>query len=246
MGFFDRLAEWLMPSPTPIAPTAQPPAPQAPPEPEFPPVPAELPKIFAKTAAELCKECKPEPPAVELLSPQQTPAQFLAVLQERNMGSDMVKVLAQGLPDREGVAWAVQSALKVADKLPVADAQALQAAQAWAKDPSPERQAAAAAAAKRTDYQGPGAWAAQAAASAQAGGPAPAAPGGVEAPRLTPHAVSGSVLLSASILGVPEYAARLRSAMVAAAGAAAGMAVAGASIPQFSGASAHLRVPTLG
>ncbi|MEO6786247.1 MAG: hypothetical protein ABI318_08955 [Chthoniobacteraceae bacterium] len=160
MGFFDRLAEWLMPSPAPIAPTAQPPAPQAPPEPEFPPVPAELPKVSAKTAAELCKESKPEPPAMELLSPQQTPAQFLAVLQERNLGSDMVKVLAQGLPDREGVAWAVQCALRVADKLPVADAQA------WVRNPTPGLKAAAAAAAQRTDYQGPGTWAAQAEASA--------------------------------------------------------------------------------
>ena len=237
MGFLDKLADWLAPSKpsvpslasTPDLAAAQPPAPQ------FAPVPPELPRISERSAAELCKECKPDPAALQLLNPQQTPAQFLAVLQERNLGADMVKVLAQGLPDREGVAWAVKCALKVADKLPAADALAMRAAEAWVKDPTAERQAAAAAAAQRTDFQGPGAWAAQAAASARGG--ATAFPEGMEAPRLTPHSVGGAVLLSSSILAAPEYAARILSAAQAAISAAAGIAA--------GGASAHLRAPTL-
>ena len=98
MSFLDRLANWLAPS------VPQPLAVPEPPAPEFPPVPLELPRVAAKTAAEICKECKPEPAALQLLTPRQTPAQFLAILQERHMGADMVKVLAQGMPDREGVA----------------------------------------------------------------------------------------------------------------------------------------------
>ena len=237
MGFLDKLADWLAPSKpsvpslasTPDLAAAQPPAPQ------FAPVPPELPRISERSAAELCKECKPDPAALQLLNPQQTPAQFLAVLQERNLGADMVKVLAQGLPDREGVAWAVKCALKVADKLPAADALAMRAAEAWVKSPTAERQAAAAAAAQRTDFQGPGAWAAQAAAAANGG--TTAFPEGMEAPRLTPHAVGGAVLLSSSLLAAPEYAARILSAAQAAISAAAGIAA--------GGASAHLRAPTL-
>lgn len=163
------------------------------------------------------------------------------------MGADMVKVLAQGMPDREGVAWAVQCVLKVADKLPVADAQAMRTAQAWVKDPTPERQRAAAAAAERTDHQGPGAWAAQAAAWAQTGSASPASPDGVEMKRLTPHAVSGAVSLASSVLSCPEYAARILPMLQASAiGAVAGMSLAGVGISKLSGMSAQIQAPTLG
>jgi hypothetical protein len=239
MGLFDTIAGWFAGSSVP-APAA---APQVP---VCAPVPQELPKVSARTAAELCRECKPDAAAMQLLTPQQTPAQFLAVLQERHLAADMVKVLAQGLPDREGVAWAVQCVLKVADKLPPADALAMRAAQAWVKNPTPELKAAAAAAAQRTDYQGPGAWAAQAAASAQTGAPAPqpVTPGEMAPPRLTPHAVGGAVLLSSSLLACPGYAARLLPAMQVAVGAAAGMAVAaGMNHPHLSGAAANLHGP---
>lgn len=238
MGFLDKLADWIAPSTPKAAPA---------PVPQFPPVPQELPRVSAKTAAEICKECKPDAGALQLLTPRQTPAQFLAILQERHMGADMVKVLAQGMPDREGVAWAVQCVLKVADKLPVADAQALQAAQAWVKDPTPERQRAAAAAAKRTDHQGPGAWAAQAAAWAQTGSASPASPEGVEMKRLTPHAVSGAVALASSVLSCPEYAARILPMLQASAiGAVGGMSLAGVSVAKLSGMSAQIQAPTLG
>ena len=239
MGFFDTIAGWFAGSPAPAAlPRVIP----------FPPVPQELPKVSAKTAAELCHECKPDAAAMLLLSPQQTPAQFLAVLQERHLGADMVKVLAQGLPDREGVAWAVQCAMKVADKLPAADVLAMQAAQAWVKNPTPERQAAAAAAAERTDHQGPGAWAAQAVAWTKTGAPSPDAASSEkpELPRLAPQAVSAAVLLSSSILARPEYADRKLSMMQIATGVAAGMAAVGVTIPHVPGASAHLQSPSLG
>ena len=256
MGFLDKLADWLAPSnpsvpsvasaaSTPDLSAAQHTASQ------FAPVPSELPRISARSAAELCKECKPDPAALLLLNPQQTPAQFLAVLQERNLGSDMVKVLAQGLPDHEGVAWAVKCALKVVDKLPAADALAMRAAEAWLKNPTAERQAAAAAAAQRTDFQGPGAWAAQAAAWAKTGAEAsdPTLSGPPEAaplPRLTPQAVSAAVLLSATILARPEYATRKLQVMQMAIGAVAGIGVGNASIPHVPGASGHLQGPTIG
>jgi len=207
MGFLDKLADWLAPS---MPPPPPPPAAARVPVQQLPPVPAELPRIPAKTAAEICKECEPEPGALQLLTPQQTPAQFLAVLQGRHLGADMVKVLAHGMPDRAGVAWTVQCVLKVADKLPATEVQAMQAAQAWVKSPTSELQQAAATAAARTELQGPGGWAAQAAAWAKSGPSVPDSDleGQVKLPRLTPQAVNAAVLLSATILARPEYAVR--------------------------------------
>ena len=232
MGFLDTLANWLAPS-VPPPPVVPPPAVSS--------LPAELPRIAAKTAAEICKDCKPEAAAKALLTAQQTPSQFLAALQEKHLSAEMVKVLAYGLPDREGVAWAVQCAQKVAGALPVADAQALQAAQAWVKNPSAEKQAAAAAAAERTDFQGPGAWAAQAAAWAGEGTPKPPVADGVASPRLTPQAVAAAVLLASTIQARPEFAKRQMPAMQM-----PGMHVPSAAdvlhgqVPQISGAAGQL------
>jgi hypothetical protein len=170
------------------------------------PVPAQLPKIGAPTAAEICQFSQPAAGAAQLLTPQQTPSQYLSALQDKQMGEDMVKTLAHGMPDREGVWWASQCAQKVSDRLPPADVAAMQAAQVWAKTPTPANQAAAAAAAAKTDFQGPGAWAAQGAAWAQPIFPAAAPAGTAAAPRLAPHAVAGSVLLSAATAANPEAA----------------------------------------
>ena len=267
MGIFDKIAEWLIPGPAvgqravPAVPTegadslAVQPAGSEPRSAEVAPevseVPALLPKIAATTAAEICIECEPDPVALKLLTPEQTPAQYLALLQERNLGSDMVKVLAEGLPDREGVAWAVRCALKVVDRLPVAEVRALRAAEAWVKHPTAEGQAVAGAAARKTDFQGPGAWAAQAAATAQTDGLPTESDGedGADVSRLTPKSVCGAVMLSVSVLSVPEYGGRLLAMLQAGAGAAAGVALAGASArvqaPSLSGMPALPSVPSV-
>ncbi len=182
--------------------------PAAPKPPAFqpPPVPTQLPKISAPTAAEIAKTSEPSPAAQQILAanPNQTPPQYLSALQEKQMGPDMVKTMAHGMPDREGVHWAAQSAEKVSDKLPPQEVQGMKAAQAWAKNPTPENQAAAAAAAAQGGCRGPGSMAAQGAAWAQ---PAtPAAPGAAAAPRLSPHAVSGSVLMSSAVQAHPAAA----------------------------------------
>jgi hypothetical protein len=170
---------------------------------QAPPVPAQLPKITAPTASQIAQTSQPSPAAQQILaaSPQQTPPQYLGALQEKQLGSDMTKTLAHGMPDREGVHWAAQSADKVSDKLPPHEVQGMKAAQAWAKNPTPENQAAAATAAAQGGCRGPGSMAAQGAAWAQPS--TPAAPGAAAAPRLTPHAVTGSVLMSAGIKANP-------------------------------------------
>ena len=181
-----------------------------PPKPEpvtVTPVPAQLPRIQAAKAADITRNSHPSPEAQALLTPQQTPSQYLGALQEKKMGGEMVKTMAHGMPDREGVHWAAQSADKVSDKLPPSDVHAMKAAQTWVKNPTPENKAAAGAAAAKTDYRGPGALAAQGAAWAQPTAPAGSTAGASAAPRMTPHAVTGAVLLSAAIKANPALAA---------------------------------------
>jgi hypothetical protein len=185
----------------------KPPASAAPPPPQVAPVPAHLPKITAPTAAHIAKHSDPSPAAKALLTPQQTPPQYLSALQDKHLGNDMVKTMAHGMPDREGVHWASQSAQNVSDKLPAHDVTAMKAAQAWVKNPTPANQAAAGAAAAKANHSGPGALAAQGAAWAQPAHPAAGAAGAAAAPRLTPHAVSGAVLMAAAIKANPAVAA---------------------------------------
>jgi hypothetical protein len=199
MAFFQNL---FKPAPPKVQPVAAPPAVSV------PPVPQQLPKISAPTAAEIVPQTNPSPEAQKILAanPQQTPSQYLNALQEKQMGGEMTKTLAHGMPDREGVMWASQSAEKVSGSLPPEDATALKAAQAWVKNPTEANQATAAAAAAKTNYQGPGAWAAQGAAWSQPTTPT-AASVPTAMPRLTPDAVVGAVLLSAAIKANPALAA---------------------------------------
>ena len=151
-------------------------------------------KITSPTA-DVASKYKPHPEAKSLLQPGQTPTQYTTALQKGSFSQDHIQFLAHGMPARESVGWACKSSAKVADKLAPADKTALQSAQAWVKNPTPANQSAAAAAAAKTNFQGPGAWAAQGAAWAKPPG-APAVPG---APSLTGHAVSGSVMLAAAM-----------------------------------------------
>jgi hypothetical protein len=168
-----------------------------------------LTKINSPTAAGICQEFEPQPESRQLLTPAQTPNEYLQTLQAHDQSEDSIKLLAHGMPERESTWWATQSARKVADPGNAADQAAIKAADAWVKNPSPETQEQAAAAAAKTDYQTPGAWAAQAAAWSQPQPPVsapnalpspavPPPPGTPVIPRLTPHAVSGAVMLAAA------------------------------------------------
>ena len=159
-----------------------------------------LTKISSPTAAGVCQEYQPHPEAKALLTPNQTPSEYLQTLQQHQMSEDSIKFLAHGMSERESTWWATQSAQKVANPANAADQAAIKAADAWVKNPSPATQQAAAAAAAKTDYQTPGAWAAQAAAWSQPV-PAPAVPG---APALS--AVPGAPVVGA-VPGTPALPA---------------------------------------
>jgi hypothetical protein len=119
------------------------------------------------------------------------PCQQAQALKQEQLPADAVKSMAHGLPERDSVKRAVASAEKVSNPAHETDLEAIQAAKAWTQNPTPEAQKAAAAAAGKTDFQTPGAWAAQAAAWAGSGR------------GLTPHAITGAVLLAAAQGGKP-------------------------------------------
>ena len=194
MSFFQSIFK-------PAAP-AMPAAPKVPPV-SFPAVPQHLPKITAPTAAHIAQSANPSPAAQQILAanPHQTPSQYLSALQEKHQGGDMIHTLSHGMSDRDGVHWASQSAEKVSDKLPPHEVDAMKAAKAWAHNPTPENQAAAAHAAAHGGCKGPGSLAAQGAAWAKPEGPP--VPGAPAVPRLTPHAVSGSVMMSSAVKAHP-------------------------------------------
>jgi len=169
----------------------------------------ELIKISAPTASEVSESFTLQPAAEALLTPEQTPTQFLEALQENNLSTDSINFLAHGMPDQEAVGWACQSTEMVSDKLGAAELETLETAQAWVASPSEETAQPAALAASETDYQSPASWAAQAAAWSEQT-PALEAAGDIAVPTsLTGDAAAGSVMLAAalSVPGAPEFTA---------------------------------------
>jgi hypothetical protein len=162
-----------------------------------------LTKIAAPKASLLTSAFQPQAQAQALLQPDHTPAQFMSALEQKNLSTDQINVLAHGMPERESVHWACQSSRQVEGQLVPADKQALEAAEKWVQNPSEATKADAATAASKTDFKGPGAWAAQGAGwSKSMAGTAPAA-------GPTGSAVSGSVHMSAAMASkaIPASAA---------------------------------------
>jgi hypothetical protein len=173
-----------------------------------------LPKLTAPTGADLAAKFKPSPPAQALVKPGQSSSDYVHALEQNKMPLDAVHGLAHGMPERESVWWACQSSRKVGGKLNPQELSATSAAENWVKNPTPVNKALAAHAASKTDFKGPGGWAAQAAAWSKGPSPAAAAPAkaavpgapAATAPALTPAAVAGSVVLAAGLVKRPAMA----------------------------------------
>lgn len=163
-----------------------------------------LPKLTTPSAADLAAKFKPQPPAAALLKPGMSSSEYVHALEQNKMPTDTVNALAHGMPEKDSVSWACQSSRKVEGKLNSADKSALDAAEAWVKNPTEATKSAAASAAGKANMQGTGGWAAQAAAWSSPA-PAAAAPGApaVAAPSLTAPAVAGAVLLAAGLMKAP-------------------------------------------
>jgi hypothetical protein len=96
----------------------------------------QLPKIAAKTAAEVCKNFALVDEAKPLLRDNMTPKQFYDVLIEKGRFPDAIGFLATAVPMREATWWACRCVREVQPK-PTPQAQAaLQAAEKWVTNPS--------------------------------------------------------------------------------------------------------------
>jgi hypothetical protein len=171
----------------------------------------QLPKLTVSSAADLAAKAKSQAASQALLKPGMTSSEYIHALQEKKQSLDAVNALAHGMPERDAVSWAAQSSQKVADKLNPQEQAAAKAAEAWVQNPSDATKAAATAAASKTDFKGPGGWAAQAAAWAQSPAPVAKVAAGAAAtpppPALTPNAVAGAILLAAGLTNRPPMAA---------------------------------------
>lgn len=165
--------------------------------------------FFKKPAPSLTKFQSPN--ATEVTSkyqtktppkPGQTSGEYLQSLEENKESTEAVNFMANGMPERESTWWACQSSRQVEGKLNAADRSALSAAEGWVKNPTPDTKAAAAEAAAKTDFTGPGGWAAQSAAWSQSPATTGAAAGAPQA-SLAASAVAGAVLLAAGLVNRP-------------------------------------------
>lgn len=157
------------------------------------------------SAADLATKANLSPQAKAMILPGQSTSDFLHALEQNKLPLDAMKALAFAMPERDAVSMACQSALKVAEKLNPEELAATRAAEAWLRNPNEATKAAAGEAAAKTDFRGPGGWAAQAAAWTT--GSASAAPGAAAAPPLTPAAVAGAVLLASGLVNRPPMSA---------------------------------------
>jgi len=136
---------------------------------------------------------------------------FLRDLVSQEKLDDAVAFCAYLLGRREGVWWGCRSVRRLLGTIPDADAGALQAAEAWVKNPEPELRQAAQEIATRADQDSATTWLALAAAWSGGalvfGRAAPIAP----PPELTPHAAIVAIALAARFLAPEERTARLQA-----------------------------------
>jgi hypothetical protein len=160
-------------------------------------VPSALPNITATTGAALAEKAGLQMPAGTSLAPMGAPAGLIDELLNHNQ--DMLgatKVIAHGLPQRDGVRWAVTACRKIENKLPPKHREAIDAADAFATTPNAANRARAAAASESAGLQSPAGIAAKAASMADVPD-APAIPGGDQlVPTCVVGAVAGAVALS--------------------------------------------------
>jgi hypothetical protein len=164
-------------------------------------------KITAKTAAELCQQFALGEDAKKLLRDGMAPKPFFDQLVEKKLNEDAARFLAYALPKREAVWWACLCARQAHGPKPeqkIADA--IQAAEKWAADPSEENRRAAMPAAEKAEFGTPAGCAAVAAFWSGGSLAPPNVPAVPPKEGLTAHGVSCAVMLAA-VMKEPEKAA---------------------------------------
>ena len=157
--------------------------------------------ISGRTVSEICGDFELEEEAKAHLSGEPEPHEFVDRLVRARFYADAMRFLTYGLPRREAVWWACLCVRS----LPVCcgdgiAAEAMQAAEAWVKNPAETNREAALEAGGKHQFEMPGAPAAWTAmAAGWSGGATATTDENVPAPpeHLTEHAASGAIILAA-------------------------------------------------
>ena len=159
--------------------------------------------IAARPAAEICGDFELQEEAKPHLSGEPMPHEFVDRLVRARLYADATRFLAYGLPKREAVWWACLCVRNVptccGDEI---STEALQAAEAWVKEPTEGNRQAAFAAGGKHNFEmptAPAAWTAMAACWS-GGAYVTTEEEDIPAPpeHLTAHAASGAILLAAT------------------------------------------------
>jgi hypothetical protein len=169
-------------------------------------VTAPLPKLAAPLAP-LLPRLELEPAAREVVAGAETAAEGVALLEAAGFKNEAARLTAHALPKREAVWWACMCAAAVPDpELPVADAEARLAAEAWVRKPADDAlRRAAWDSAQLTAFRSPEAWAAVGAFWSGGSMSPEGQPVVPPAEHLTGVAISGAVVLAA-VRSKPERA----------------------------------------
>ena len=159
--------------------------------------------IADRTVAEICGDFELQEEAKPHLSGEPMSHEFVNRLVRARLYADATRFLAYGLPKRQAVWWACLCVRNVpaccGDEIA---AEAMQAAEAWAKEPSEENRVAALTAGGKHNFEMPGAPAAWTAmAVGWSDGASVTDDENVPAPpeHLTAHAASGAIILAATV-----------------------------------------------
>ena len=158
--------------------------------------------IAERTAAKICGDFEAQEETKAHLSGEIMPHEFVDRVVRASLYADATRFLAYGLPEREAVWWACLCVRSVpaccGDEIA---AEAMQAAEAWIKNPEEENREVALAAGSKHKFEMPGAPAAWTAmAAGWSGGATATDDENVPEPpeHLTAHAASGAIILAAS------------------------------------------------
>lgn len=165
---------------------------------------APMAKLMTADLALLRPRIEAPPEAATALEHCQSAPEALEALVDGGFMNEAMRLLAHGLPHREGVWWVCMCARHTAtDELSPADLAALEAAELWVRRPTDENRRAAFARAEEARFGTPEAWACVAA-FWSTGSMAPLGqPEVPAAPHLAGTAIAGAVSL-ASVRGQPQ------------------------------------------
>lgn len=150
------------------------------------------------TATEIAEQLQMADEHVAIAKTVQTGPEFVAALAGAGAWAKAVRVQAHLLPKREAVWWGVLSVnAACGDNLPLAEAEAKEAARAWVEEPGEARRKRCEAVAGKTKFEGPGSWLAMAA-FWSGGSIAPEEMGDVPPDeKLTGQAIASSLMIAA-------------------------------------------------